>query len=125
MISDDEGYTTGSPGSTGSTGSTVSKSRKRDQYYFDPEQHREPLTPEELMKVLPDQQLPGQNKTMSTTSKTRRERRHAMTKNPALGGKRHTKKARGSKKHKKSKTSKKRGHKKSKTHKKRGHKKRA
>lgn len=53
-------------------------------------------------------------------------RRTTLYSNPASrGGKRRTKKKYGGKRHKKSKTSKKRGHKKSKTHKKRGHKKRA
>lgn len=63
-----------------------------------------------------------------STSSTGRRRRPTLFTNPAgsiSGGKRRTKKKCGGKKHKKSKTSKKRGHKKSKTHKKRGHKKRA
>ena len=66
----------------------------------------------------------------STVSSTGRRRlRQNMTTSPVkpsiAGGKRRTKKKCGGKRHKKSKTSKKRGHKKSKTHKKRGHKKRA
>jgi hypothetical protein len=60
----------------------------------------------------------------------RYERRHSLTTSPVkpspiAGGKRRTKKKCGGKRHKKSKTSKKRGHKKSKTSKKRGSRKRA
>ena len=61
--------------------------------------------------------------------RTGRQRRGTMLSSPVkpsiAGGKRRTYKKCGGKRHKKSKTSKKRGHKKSKTSKKRGHKKRA
>ena len=63
--------------------------------------------------------------TVSPSGKRRRARDMRFDPSSIAGGKRRTKKKCGGKRHKKSKTSKKRGHKKSKTSKKRGHKKRA